>query len=101
MIKQGIKNYFKNLKYFFNPLGAIALGFVFGMSILIPVIISSVNGLIEDIKIIFSNTNLDFDALKDSFLSIIKALDWSEPLETFKLMISQDWLLETLETCLS
>ncbi len=101
MIKQGLKNYFKNLKYIFNPLGAIALGFVFGMSILISVIISSTNGLINDIKIIVSNANLDFNALKDSFLSIVKALDWSEPLETFKLMVSQDWLLETLATCLS
>ncbi len=34
MIKQGIKNYFKSLKYFFTPLGTMFLGMMLGFSIL-------------------------------------------------------------------
>ena len=36
MIKQGIINFFKKLKYFFTPLGALALGLIFGLSVAIP-----------------------------------------------------------------
>ena len=36
MFIQSIKNYFKNLQYFFTPLGALALGIVFGLSVWYP-----------------------------------------------------------------
>ncbi len=31
MIKQSIVNFFKNLKYFFTPLGTLFLGLIFGV----------------------------------------------------------------------
>ena len=101
MIAQGLKNYIKNLKFVFNPLGTIALGFVFGLSILIPVIMSSANTLVESVKSIFSNANIDLTALKESVVSAFQALNWSEPLEAIKLMLSRDWLMQTLQMCLS
>lgn len=73
MIKQGIKNYFKNLKYIFNPLGAIAVGFVIGLSILIPIAISSFNNFVDEIKNIFANANVDYAALRDSFVTAVKS----------------------------
>ena len=76
MIAQGLKNYIKNLKFVFNPLGTIALGFVFGLSILIPVIMSSANTLVESVKSIFSNANIDLTALKESVVSAFQALNW-------------------------
>lgn len=101
MIGQGLKNYIKNLKFVFNPLGTIALGFVFGLSILIPVIMSSANTLVESVKSIFSNANIDLTALKESVVSAFQALNWSEPLEAIKLMLSRDWLMQTLQMSLS
>ncbi len=101
MIAQGLKNYIKNLKFVFNPLGTIALGFVFGLSILIPVIMSSANTLVESVKSIFSNANIDLTALKESVVSAFQALNWSEPLEAIKLMLSRDWLMQTLQMSLS
>lgn len=101
MIGQGVKNYMKNLKFVFNPLGTIALGFVFGLSILIPVIMSATNTLIETVKSIFANANIDFTALKDCLLAAFRALDWGEPLEAIKLMLSRDWLMQTMQSCLS
>ncbi len=101
MIGQGLKNYIKNLKFVFNPLGTIALGFVFGLSILIPVIMSSANTLVESVKSIFSNANIDLTALKESVISAFQALNWSEPLEAIKLMLSRDWLMQTLQMSLS
>ncbi len=101
MIGQGLKNYIKNLKFVFNPLGTIALGFVFGLSILIPVIMSSANTLVESVKSIFSNANIDLTALKESVVSAFQSLNWSEPLEAIKLMLSRDWLMQTLQMSLS
>ena len=47
MIKNGIKNYIKNFKYFFTPLGAIALGVVFGLSLGIPIVVDALKSLLD------------------------------------------------------
>lgn len=101
MIGRGIKNYFKNLKYLLNPLGAIALGFVMGLSILLPIAISSTNEFIANVKDIFAGVNVDYVALRDSLVTAVKALDWSQPLESLQVMLSKDWILQTLQVCLS
>lgn len=99
MIKQGIINFFKNLKYFFTPLGALALGLIFGLSVLIPGIISSVSTLANDVQTILSDTTIDFSALKESVLSAIQSLDWGNPWDAIGTMINSDWLINTLNDC--
>ena len=99
MIKQGISNFFKNLKYFFTPLGALALGLIFGLSVLIPGIISSVSTLANDVQTILSDTTIDFSALKESVLSAIQSLDWNNPWDAIGTMINSDWLMNTLNDC--
>lgn len=99
MIKQGISNFFKNLKYFFTPLGALALGLIFGLSVLIPGIISSVATLANDVQTILSDTTIDFSALKDSIVSAVQSLDWSSPLDAIGTMLNSDWLMNTLNDC--
>ena len=99
MIKQGITNFFKNLKYFFTPLGALALGLIFGLSVLIPGIISSVSTLANDVQTILSDTTINFPALKESVLSAIQSLDWGNPWDAIGTMINSDWLINTLNDC--
>ena len=99
MIKQGIINFFKNLKYFFTPLGALALGLIFGLSVLIPGIISSVSTLANDVQTILSDTTINFPALKESVLSAIQSLDWGNPWDAIGTMINSDWLMNTLNDC--
>ena len=101
MIKQGIINFFKNLKYFFTPLGTLALGFIFGLSVLIPGIIASFSTLADSVQKILSDTAIDFNALKVSALSAVQALNWNNPLEATKTMLSNDWLMQTLNECTS
>lgn len=99
MIKQGIINFFKNLKYFFTPLGTLALGFIFGLSVFIPGIITSFSTLTDSVQNILSDTTIDFTVLKDSAISAVQALDWNNPLEAIKTMLSNDWLMQTLNEC--
>ena len=99
MIKQGIVNFFKNLKYFFTPLGALALGLIFGLSVLIPGIISSVSTLANEVESILSDTTIDFSALKNSIISTVQSLDWNSPLDAIGTIINSDWLMNTLNDC--
>ncbi len=101
MIKQGIINYFKNLKYFFTPLGTLALGLIFGMSAFIPGVISSVSKFSNEVQTILSDTSIDFSALKDSVLSAIRSLDWGDPWGAVRTMTSSEWLMNTLSGCVS
>lgn len=96
MIKQGIVNFFKNLKYFFTPLGTIALGLVFGLSVLIPGVISSVSTLAGDVKTILEGSAVDLAVLKDGIFSAVKALDWGDPLAAVRTLASADWIRTTL-----
>lgn len=99
MIKQGIINFFKNLKYFFTPLGTLALGLISGLSVLIPGVISSFSAFAENVQKILSDTSIDFNVLKDSAISAVQTLDWSNPLNAIKTMLNSDWLMDTLNGC--
>lgn len=99
MIKQGITNYLKNLKYFFTPLGCIALGLILGLSILIPGVSTSITRFSNDIQVILSDTSIDFSALKDSIFSAVKALDWNDPISALNTMMSSNWMTDTLNSC--
>ena len=99
MIKQGIKNFFINLKYFFTPLGTIALGFVFGLSIAIPGIISSISALADDVKTILGDATVDFAVLKDSLFAEVKGLNWRDPFDALGSMLSVDWITNTINSC--
>ena len=90
MIKQGISNFFKNLKYFFTPLGALALGLIFGLSVAIPRTVSSVSDFAGSVQSILSDTTIDFTALENSIISAIQSLDWSTPLDAIGTMINSD-----------
>lgn len=101
MFIQSIKNYFKNLQYFFTPLGALALGIVFGLSVLIPGTAAALSALTDDVRMILDGASIDLEALKNSFLASVRELDWSEPIAALGTALSQDWLSRTLNGCLN
>ncbi len=96
MIRQGIVNFFKNLKYFFTPLGTIALGVVFGLSILIPGMIAATSTLAKDVKEVLAASAVDFPTLREGVITAVKALNWGNPLGAIRTMLSADWLKATL-----
>ena len=100
MLKQGIKNYFINLKHFFTPLGTLLLGIIIGLSIAIPGIINSTKEIIEKINLISSEITLDFNQFQTSLFQILRSLNWNEPLETIQIVFSKEWLNETFMECL-
>lgn len=100
MVKQGLKNYLVNLKYFFTPLGTFFLGIILGLSIFIPGTINLIEKLGNRAAEILNSTNLDFNALKESLFASIKALDWTNLDNAIKSFFDYDWLSVTLNKAL-
>lgn len=100
MIKNGLKNFFSNLKYIFTPLGVLALGVVLGISILVPTAASAVRQLVRDVKDIAQNAHVDFAAIKDALFDRVQALDWSDPLRALRTIFRVSWVKEALHECI-
>ena len=99
MIKNGLKSFFKSLKYFFTPFGTLALSVILGLSVAIPLMSAAIGELTANVQDIANNASLDFNALKDSFVSSVGALNWSEPTEAIRSILSRDWLMNTFTEC--
>lgn len=101
MIKKGLKNYLKSFKYFFTPLGVIALGAVIGLSIIIPGIMNSVKEMLTGVSDIISETEINWGAAWSSLLDSVRALDWSKPDVAVSQMLDNDWLTSVLNGCVT
>lgn len=95
MIKQSILNYFKSLKYVFTPLGIIALGLAFGLSVAIPGIINAVSDMCKKVVDI-SGKAVDFDALMSNIVTAVRALDWSDTLSALQQILTKNWLYDNV-----
>lgn len=93
MIKKGLKNYFINLKYYFTPLGVFALGVILSLAIALPVISSSVHGLVDFVTSL--DVKLDFSAFLHKILDAVLDLNWRNPAKAITTMLSSDWLNKT------
>lgn len=96
MILQGVKNFFMNLKYIFVPMGTVALGLVFGLSVLIPGALASASALVDSVAEILEGVPLDLDALLSSVTDSAGELEWSDPVTAVQTMFSDDWLTAAL-----
>ena len=100
MIKQCLVRFFRNLKYFFTPLGALFLGIVLGISLFLPIAAAAVKGLADDVAALSSNVSFDSEAFFEELLRCIAALDWSDPLGALGTAFSEDWLTFSLSSAL-
>ena len=100
MILQGLKNFFVNLKYYFTPLGALAVGVVFGLAVLFPAITGAVAMLADNVSEVTGSVQLDFRALADAIAEAVGALDWTAPDAALSTALSEEWLTTTLNACI-
>ena len=96
MIKKAVKNYFVNLKYFFTPLGTLALGLIIGLSVFLPGAKTALSDLVASIQDILSSAVIDVEHLEESLLDAVKSLDWSQPLSAVGTIFDSEWLTDTL-----
>lgn len=101
MFRQGIKNFFINLKYFFTPLGSMFLGMMIGISFLVPGVIQSGLILIDGVKALGENLHLDFGEVWNTLWKEIVALNWESPNQAIETIFSEDWLNQQVTNTLS
>lgn len=100
MIKQGVVNYFKSLNYFFTSLGVIALFFVLGMSIALPMMSNTVTSLTNGASEILQESSIDWDAVRNSLVTSASELDFNNPSEAISTATSNGWINNTLSDAL-
>ena len=101
MIKQSIVNFFKNLKYFFTPLGTLFLGLIFGVFFLYSGFKVQVKQATTEIQMITQETNISINDLKDCVVESFVDVPWEDPIEAIKLITSSEWLNGTLKENIS
>ena len=101
MIKQSVINFFRNLKYFFTPLGTLFLGLIFGVSFLYSGFKVQVKQATTEIQMITQETNISINDLKDCVVESFADVPWEDPIEAIKLITSSEWLNGTLKENIS
>ena len=96
MIGKAVKNYFVNLKYFFTPLGTLALGLILGLSVLIPGAKAALEILVSSVQTTLKSAEIDVEHLEQSLVAAVRALDWSDPFGSIATMFGEEWLTDTL-----
>lgn len=92
MLKNGIKNYFKSIKYIFVPLGTMFLFILIALSVLFSGISSATQSLIEETKALSSGFNEEINVFLNNILPSIQSLDWQNPTEAVKTVLSKQWI---------
>lgn len=101
MIKNGVKNYFVCLKYILTPLGAMFLGIIIGISVLLPVVQSTFAELITEVKTVLEEVQIEPENLLEELAGSFLELDWGNPLQAVKTVFSDGWLQNTIFLSLS
>ena len=99
VVKNGLKNFFKNLKYFFVPLGTLFLGIIIGLSISLPLLQATLTDFINDVSSL--SIAIDTNAFIDSVWSSINNLDWSNTVDSLSQLFSRNFLESTINNSLS
>ena len=101
MIKLGLKNYFKSYRLFFIPMGALSLGIVIGLSVMIPMLWSAVKDFVMGVAEAVGGVSTHWDEVKDAMFSSIKGLSWTDPRAFADEVANSAYWEELLRDCAS
>lgn len=99
MIKLGLKNYCKSYKFFFVPLGALSLGIVIGLSVMIPMLWSAVKDFVSGVAEAAGNFSVHWDEVKDLLFSSVSGLPWDNPQAVADEVFVSDYWYALLQEC--
>ena len=82
MIKLGIINFLKSLKYYLTALGGIALFLTIGLIILISNCITSISNMLDAVSNLFGGIAYNWDACNEVVIRDVSSLDWTHDFMT-------------------
>ena len=99
MITLGLKNYCKSYKHFFIPLGALSLGIVIGLSIMIPMILGAIKAFVSGVAEVIGNTSFHWEDVGDTLLAALDKLNWADPQAILDELSTSEYWTELLRDC--
>lgn len=101
MIKKGLLDFLRCLKFFFVPLGIISIFTLMGLVSCVTGISTSIKDFVNDAKEMVGNIHIDWSAIKTTFFAQLTQVDYSQGLETsIRTIASSEWLNGTLSEIL-
>ena len=98
MIKKGILNFFKSLKYYFPALGILSFGIFIGLGIFITLARSQLENLLTLAENATSDSStINVSAFKDTIIESIKSLPWNNFFKALEEFFNIDFLKSTLK----
>ena len=95
MILRGLKNFAKSIKYYFTPLGMLAIFTTLALTIALTGITNSVKVLFNELAQTVGSTSIDWAGAGNSIWKSITSLNW----DVAKL-VSYEWITTTLNDAL-
>lgn len=100
MIKHGIVNFFKCLKYYLTPLGVVAIACAFALSIALPGIAKAPDDLFQEVSKFFTN-QADWDAGRIYIVNSVTELPWQANLGgAVRTILDKSWLQTVLKNAI-
>ena len=96
IIKKGLRNFLKGLKYYLTPFGATLLFFIFGLCVAIPAISNSITGMINELSKLLGGIKINWNAVKDVMFKDIMKLNWQGDLFGSITKLSDSKFLQSL-----
>ena len=97
MVKKGLLDFLKCLKYYFVPLGIISIFTVIGLYVSCTGIVSTVKGFITQAAELAKQVNIDWNGITQSFTGeLIKLSSISDLNQLIATIFSSDWIVGTL-----
>lgn len=101
MIKKGLLEFLRCLKFFFVPLGILSIFTLMGLVSCITGISTSIKDFVNGAKEMVGNIHIDSNAIKTTFISQLTQVDYSQGLGTsIRTIASSEWLNGTLSEIL-
>lgn len=100
MIKSALKSFFRNLKYYFTPLGVLFLFLLIGLAVAVPVALSAAGDLTASVRGVIAEAEIDPAVFRDLFLTEIDKLPPSFAAAA-EHVLTTSWLEDTLHGLLT
>lgn len=98
MIKKGLLDFLKCMKYYFVPLGILAIFTVIGLHIGINGIVSTIKNFFTEAGRIVDQAKIDWEGIWGAFIGEITKLEFTKDFNNaISTLISEDWIINTLK----
>ena len=100
MVITGLKNFWKNIKYIFVPLGTLFLSIIIALSVALPMLSDALDNMIGTVHGTIVNAQISIAELRRLFLDELSRLP-GDPMDAIVHVLTTDWISETLNKVLA